>query len=492
MGPPMKKHDLCALVGVTAPEGPDFSFTHVTEDSRRVRAGSLFVAVRGEKQDGHAYAAQAAAQGAAAILGDNPDLRELAGLPYLFVKQPRWAAGIAAHALLGNPSHSMTVIGITGTNGKGCSAYLMKAILDVAGFPTANFGTLGYHIGQETFHADHTTPFGEDLADMFSRARTAGMTHVVMEASSHALEQERVAGIRFGVGAFTNLTQDHLDHHGTMDAYCQAKLKLFERLEGASAFGVVNIDDPAAERFRQAASVPCYTYGEKGECRASDVRMTPQGTQFRLRTPWGEGEASLHLIGGHNVYNALCAVAVCGRLGIGFDGIIGGLATLKAVPGRFETIETDQPFLVIVDYAHTEDGLRNVLRAARKLCAGRLITVFGCGGDRDKTKRPKMGAAAAEISDFVVLTSDNPRTEDPLRILLDAEVGLQRSGKHKGDDYVVLPDRAEAIYRAIAMARRGDVVMIAGKGHEDYQILGTTKIHFDDREVARKALEALC
>ncbi len=488
----MKKHDLCALLGIPAPAGPDFSFTHVTEDSRRVRPGSLFVAVQGEKQDGHTYATQAVSQGATAIIGDDTTLHELAGVPYLPVTVPRRAAGIIAHALLDNPSHAMTVIGITGTNGKGCSAYLTRAILDQAGFLTANFGTLGYHIGDTTYHADHTTPFGEDLAEMFGKARDAGVSHLVMEASSHALDQERVAGVRFNVGAFTNLTQDHLDHHGTMDAYCQAKLKLFQRLEGASAFGAVNADDPAGERFRQAASVPCSTYGEKGDCAASDIRMTAQGTRFRLKTPWGEGPVALHLVGEHNVYNALCAVAICGGLGVKFTDIVEGLQTLKAVPGRFETVATGQSFQVIVDYAHTEDGLRNVLRAARKICPGRLITLFGCGGDRDKTKRPKMGAVAAELSDFVVLTSDNPRTEDPLRILLDAEVGLQRSGRHKDDDYIVLSDRTEAIYRAVALARKGDVVMLAGKGHEDYQILGTTKIHFDDREVARKALEALC
>ncbi len=486
----MKKLDVCSLLECPAPDGPDFEVLAVTEDSRRIQPGTLFVAVRGEKRDGHEFAAQAAAQGAVAIAGECEGVGEMAGLPYLRVKLARQAAGVAAHALRGNPSHRLRVIGITGTNGKGCSAYLVKSILDGAGHPTANFGTLGCHIGGTTYEAAHTTPFGEDLAEIFEKALAAGMTHVVMEASSHALEQERVAGIRFNAGAFTNLTQDHLDHHGSMEDYCRAKLKLFERLEGPGAFGVVNEDDPSAKRFAQAASVACHGFGREAACRFSQPMFKPEGATFQLDTPWGSGQAFLHLLGEHNIYNALCASAICGHLGVGFEEIVAGLAALRAVPGRFEPVIAGQPFQVIVDYAHTEDGLRNVLQAARKLCTGRVITLFGCGGDRDKTKRPKMGAAAAELSDFVILTSDNPRTEDPHRILLDAEVGLQRAGKFKGDDYVVLVERREAIQLAIQKARPGDLVMIAGKGHEDYQILGTTKIHFDDREEARAALEA--
>ena len=462
----------------------------VTEDSRRVRPGTLFAAIQGEKSDGHTYAAGAVQTGAAAILGAREGLHEIEGRPYIYTPRPREAVGRIAHALAGDPSRHMTVIGITGTNGKSSTAYLTQAILNHAGYRAANLGTMGYDIGGETLPAAHTTPFGEELGRIFARAREAGMSHVVMEASSHALDQERVAGIHFQGAAFTNLTQDHLDYHADMDAYCQAKLKLFTRLEGDAPVAVVNTDDPAAPRFIGASPVPCITYGQKADCSAIQIQTRMDGTVFALRTPWGEGDAFLRLLGQHNVSNALCAAALCGGLGLSFTQIVEGLASLASVPGRFQPIDAGQDFYVIVDYAHTDDGLRNSLEAARKICKGRIITVFGCGGDRDKGKRPKMGAVAGALSDFILLTSDNPRTEDPHRILLDAEVGLQRANRQKGDDYVVLLDRAEAIHHAIALAAPGDLVMIAGKGHEDYQILGTERIHFDDREVARQALEA--
>lgn len=491
----MKKnrlHDVLACCGGCPDDSAIetlLSIGMVTEDSRRVKHGALFVAVRGGHSDGHDYAAQAVSGGARAILGDRAGITEYCGIPYVYVKEVRKAAGLIAHHLMGDPTRDMTVIGVTGTNGKSSTIFMVQRILEAAGLPTAKFGTLGYEIAGDVLPALHTTPFCEELAAHFARVRDGGMRHVVMEVSSHALDQERVAGIRFRAGAFTNLTQDHLDYHHDMESYLQSKLKLFERITGEDSFTVVNNDDPSAKAFSDASQVRCVLYGTNGEVRAESFITDIDGTRFALATPWGAQEVFMHLVGRHNVWNALCAASIAGGLGISLNAVAAGLSALDRVPGRFEAVKAGQDFHVIVDYAHTDDGLRNVLEAARGMCTGRLITVFGCGGDRDKTKRPKMGAVAAALSDVIIVTSDNPRTEDPHRILLDIEVGLQREGKRKGEDYQVIENRKEAIYTAIGLAQTGDLVMIAGKGHEDYQIIGTTRVHFDDRETARAALE---
>ena len=464
-----------------------------------MRPGAIFVAVSGVKEDGHAYAQQAVARGAVAVVGNKAEGVPGLGAPYIQVRDPRRAAGLIAHALAGDPTRDMTVLGITGTNGKSSTAYLTQSILQHASLHsdwsgkikgTANFGTMGYFINGTPHPAPHTTPFGEDLARLFQQAKEEGVSHAVMEVSSHALEQERVAGIHFQAGAFTNLTQDHLDFHEDMDAYKRAKLRLFERIEGDNRFTVVNVNDPAAPAFLAASKVRCYTFGKGGDYKASKIEVDISGTRFELKTPSGRAQVHFRLLGKHNVMNALCAAALCGGLGLPIELIASGLAALPRVPGRFEAVDAGQNFFVIVDYAHTEDGLLNVLQAARKICKNRLITLFGCGGDRDKGKRAKMAAVAARYSDYSIITSDNPRTEDPHRILLDVEVGMQHAGKRKDDDYLVIENRADAIRTAIDMARAGDFVMIAGKGHEDYQILGTERIHFDDREVARGVLEA--
>lgn len=484
----MTLRDVLRLLHCDDRSAGDVSVTSTTEDSRRVRPGTVFVAVAGEHQDGHDYAADAVAKGAVAVIGNRVQTSEWSGVPYVHHDKPRKALGILAHALAGDPTQHLTVIGVTGTNGKSSTVLLTQRILRHTGAKTACFGTLGYDVGGVVSTAPHTTPFGEDLADLFRRAREAGDTHAVMEVSSHSLEQERVAGVRFSVGAFTNLTQDHLDYHHDMDQYLKAKLMLFERIEGKGCFTVVNADDPSSKAFVSASRVPCYTYGASADCRAANIRMSTSQTSFHLRTPWGEGECTTGLLGRHNVSNALCAAALCGGLDIPVDRICSGIAALNSVPGRFERIESDRGFQVVVDYAHTDDGLRNVLQAAREICRGKVVLVFGCGGDRDKGKRPKMGNVAAELADYSFVTSDNPRTENPERILLDIEVGLQHAGRRKYDDYVLIPDRTTAIREAIGRARPGDLVLIAGKGHEDYQILGTQRIHFDDREVARSIL----
>ena len=485
----MRLSQVQSLLGCSVPTGADAEVVAVTEDSRRVTPGAVFVAAPGVRSDGHAYVEQAVKAGAVAVMGDRPGMTEMAGVPYLYAARPRQALGVLAHALAGNPSRDLTVVGITGTNGKSSSVLLTQHVLNTCGYAAAAFGTIGYDIAGTIMPAPHTTPFGEDLAEMFRHARDAQQTHVVMEVSSHALDQDRVAGIDFDVAAFTNLTQDHLDYHPDMDSYCRAKLRLFESIEGPGRFTVVNRDDPRAPDFIAASKAPCYTYGRDGDCRATDVAFGIDRATFMAATPWGSGRFEMALLGNHNVSNALCVIAICGGLGLPFARIAEGIGSLPRVPGRFERVDAGQDFHVIVDYAHTEDGLQNVLRAAREICAKRVIVVFGCGGDRDKTKRPKMAAAVARLADFAIITSDNPRTEDPLAIIADVEAGMAASGKKRDRDYDVIPDRATAIRQAIEMAHGGDLVMIAGKGHEDYQILGTQRIHFDDREVARAVIE---
>lgn len=473
----------------------DTNICGITEDSRKVHNGFVFTAIPGEHSQGWNYIPEAIDKGAIAVIGlpqlpeEYLNLLREKNVPYFAHENPRYILGEVAHYLAGNPTQSMVVIGITGTNGKTSTTFLVESILREKGISTARFGTLGYTIGEQSIEAVHTTPFNEELVCLFSKAKEAGITHVVMEVSSHSLAQERVAGIHFTVGAFTNLTQDHLDYHKTMEDYLKAKLKLFESLEGENTFGVVNKSDPHADQFIQHCKSRYVTYGMKGDYWASDIEVSMKDTRFILHTPIGEGEVKLSLIGKHNVFNALCASAIAGELGIPLKDIQKGLKNLKSVPGRFELIEEGQEFTVVVDYAHTDDGLNHVLQTARSLTRGKVIVVFGCGGDRDKTKRPKMGAVAGKLADIIILTSDNPRTEDIKLILLDIEVGVQKMGRYKGEDYFVIENREEAIQFALDRAKPNDIVIIAGKGHEPYQIIGTQRLPFDDREVARKFLK---
>jgi UDP-N-acetylmuramoyl-L-alanyl-D-glutamate--2,6-diaminopimelate ligase len=480
---------LGSIVGIEYDVGGDRSFSHITEDSRKVVPGSLFVAVTGENVDGHDYIPQAREQGAVAVLGNRPDQVYVEGLPYLYAEYPRRVLGKTAHALAGDPTQDMTVIGVTGTNGKSSTVCLVQSILEAWGKKAAAFGTLGYWVGGKKTEAPHTTPFAEDLAGMFGCARDKGVTHAVMEVSSHALEQERVAGIQFAAAVFTNLTQDHLDYHGTMEEYAAQKIKLFQQIN-ESGVTIANADDPFAKLFRDASRATHLTFGNKGDCRVVKAKHGTHSTHLLLVTPWGPAEITTQLLGAHNIANILGAVTVCGGLGVPVDSIVRGVESLRAIPGRFEDVDAGQEFRVIVDYAHTEDGLRNVLRAAREICTGSIITVFGCGGDRDQTKRSKMGAAALEGSDYCIVTSDNPRSESPERILMDIEQGIQHHGGKRGEDYEIIDDRADAIHAGLARAKQGDLVLVAGKGHEDYQILNSGRIHFDDREAARTWLEA--
>ena len=473
----------------------EVGISDVTDDSRRVKPGSVFVAVKGLQVDGHAYVRQALAAGASAVVIQEPSLKAPAAVPVIRVRDTRRALGLLASRLHHDPSARLRVIGITGTNGKTTVSYLCKGLLEAAGRRVGLIGTVAYQIGSERLAAAHTTPGAVELQVLLARMVDDGMDAAVMEASSHALALDRTAGCEFDVAVFTNLTQDHLDFHADMEDYFQAKLRLFAGLAAPGIKrgpkrAIVNLDDARGARVSSATIVPVWTYAVKhrADIQARDIRLSIAGTTFTAVTPAGPFQVESRLVGEHNVYNILAAVGVGLQEGLSPDTIRRGLLAVTTVPGRFERVEAGQDFSVIVDYAHTEDALARLLAAARALKTGRIITVFGCGGDRDRGKRPKMGRVAAEQSDVVILTSDNPRTEDPMAIIREVEAGVRAALDPARTRYQVIADRKLAIEAAIREAKRGDMVLLAGKGHEDYQILGNTKIHFDDREVAREVL----
>jgi UDP-N-acetylmuramoyl-L-alanyl-D-glutamate--2,6-diaminopimelate ligase len=460
-----------------------------------VATGSLFVAVKGERVDGHRYVAQAIHSGAAAIVGQESVERE--SLPFIKVADSRKALGLIGSRFHGDPSARLNMIGVTGTNGKTTTTYLCKALLEGMGHRVGLIGTVAYQIGSETIPASHTTPGALELQGLLAKMTDTHMDSVVMEVSSHALAMDRTAGCEYDVAVFTNLTQDHLDYHRTMEEYFQAKLRLFTQLGQGKKTGqraVVNMDDPRGPYVRAACRVPVWGFGMKGraDLQAENVRLSMNGSTFSAATPAGVFTVESPLVGEHNVYNLLGAIGVALHAGATCDQVREAVASLGNVPGRFERVSAGQDFMVVVDYAHTEDALVRLLTAAQALKTHRIITVFGCGGDRDRGKRPRMGRAAVEYSDVVVLTSDNPRTEDPMAILREVEVGVREALQARSHvEYHLIADRREAIGAAVRLAQTGDIVLIAGKGHEDYQILGTKKVHFDDREVAREAIQQL-
>jgi len=458
----------------------------ITYDSRQVKPGDLFVCVPGFKVDGHDYVAQAREKGAVALIVE----RELElELPQVVVTNTRRAMSFLAANFYGQPQQNLEVIGVTGTNGKTTTTHLIKAILEANGHTTALMGTLYGLVGNHREDMHHTTPEAMDILRFFRLALEQGASHMVMEVSSHALDLDRVASIPFGAAIFTNLTQDHLDYHHTLDEYRQAKLKLFRELASDKP-AIINLDDPSAEYFLTAASGPTITYGLDpiAQVRAQEVQIALTGTSFQLVYGQQMVALNLKLVGMFSVYNVLAAAGYAYAQGIDVAVVKKAVEAVAGVAGRYETVEVGQAFAVVVDYAHTPDGLENVLKTSVGIKTNRLITVFGCGGDRDRTKRPIMGEISARYSDFTVVTSDNPRTEDPLAIIEEIIPGVKRVA---GADFVVEPDRREAIRRALTMAEPGDLVMIAGKGHEDYQLVGNQVLHFDDREVARKILEAI-
>lgn len=474
----------------------------VAYDSRKVEPGYLFVCVKGLQSDGHDFIAQAVAKGATALLVEtNP---EKLNLPQEVMKKLSWVQtdstreglALVSARFYGFPGDKLNMIGVTGTNGKTTITYLVEALLRAKGEKVGLIGTICNKIGDEILPVTNTTPLPLELQQLLAMFLDKGAGYCVMEVSSHALELERVTGIEFDLGIFTNLTQDHLDFHVTMENYRAAKAKLFSGLnpEGKKArtkYGIINVDDPAGPYMVQQCRGKVITYGmgQTAQVRAEDVLVTATGVAFTAITPAGTARFQLHLTGLFNVYNSLAAISIGLAEDLELSVIKQVLESVPGVAGRFETVNEGQPFGVIVDYAHTPDSLKNVLKTARELVQGRLITVFGCGGDRDKTKRPIMGSIAAQLSDFSVITSDNPRSEDPEAILNDVEAGVKEIvGK---DKYIKIADRREAISKALKMANPGDLVMIAGKGHETYQIIGSRTQPFDDREVARQYLREL-
>ncbi len=473
---------------------PDVS--SVEYDSRRVKPGCAFVAMRGESSDGNRFIDQAIQAGAVAIITDSPQENPREGVAWALVPHGRRALARVSQNFYRHPAERLAIVGITGTNGKSTTAFLIEAIWSAAGRKSALIGTIEYHVAGRIYPAPHTTPEALELARLFHEAVAQGANDAVMEVSSHALAQQRVFGIPFDVAVFTNLTRDHLDYHKSMDEYFAAKRALFEGVgTDPPRAAVTNLDDEYGAKlaeFSRKRSAVLLTYGwTRGDFRTEKVDIAPRGTRFDLVTPEEKIAIFSPLIGKVNVYNILSAAASCWARGCKAQAIASGVAALTHVPGRFQRVDCGQPFTVVVDYAHTDDALRNLTALAREFVTrdkanGRVITVFGCGGDRDRAKRPLMGEAAGRGSDFVVLTSDNPRSEDPRAIINDAIVGLQKSGVK----YTIEVDRRKAVALAINEARPGDIVLLAGKGHEKMQVTREGSHPFDDVEVAREILKA--
>lgn len=485
--------DLAHRIGADKIGDSGNSVTDVTHDSRQVREGTLFVAIKGHTMDGHRFIDDVIRRGAAGIVSEYDPPTGFQGA-WLKVKHAREALAKAAAVINGNPSHELDLIGITGTNGKTTTTFLCFALAEAAGIKPAMLTTVEYRVGEKSEEAVRTTPEASDTNRFLRRAVDDGCKMAAMEASSQAIDLHRCDWLRFKVAVFTNLTQDHLDYHHTMENYFDAKKKLFDgRLGEPPAVSVVNIDDEWGRKLideLRASSQRVVTYSQRTDADVTaeeiDVSLI-LGTSFVLKTPIGEKKILSPLVGRPHVYNMLAATGAAIELGYDLDSIEKGLAACAGAPGRFERVPNDRGFAVVVDYAHTDDALLNTLKTARELTTGRIITVFGCGGDRDKTKRIPMGRVAGENSDLAIITSDNPRTEDPMEIIREIEIGVKQTGRQ----YEVAADRRDAIFRAVLLARESDVVIIAGKGHENYQIVGNDKFHFDDREVAKEALERI-
>jgi UDP-N-acetylmuramoyl-L-alanyl-D-glutamate--2,6-diaminopimelate ligase len=504
----MNWHDLIAEVTAVGSAGASDApiagpITGIEYDSRRVRPGSVFVAMKGGTTDGNRFVDKAIAAGALGIITDSAQTFDhlavyQAGLPVLEVEHGRRALAQASAAFFGHPERALAATGITGTNGKTTTAFLIESLLNAAHRSTVLIGTIECHIAGEVRPSVHTTPESRDLFELMAEGAARGATELVTEISSHALDQGRAFGINFDVAVFTNLTRDHLDYHQTMDNYFAAKRLLFDGTKyPAPRVAVINAGDPRSEELAIAArkaGAEIRTYGIGGagcgDWRAVRHALTPSGATIDLETPAGSARVFSRLAGEVNVLNLLAAITAAHARDVSFGSLVDSAARLQPVPGRFQPVDAGQPFTVIVDYAHTDDALRNLTALARQIATPRnqrVITLFGCGGDRDRTKRPKMGEAAGRGSDFVVATSDNPRSEDPLAILAEVEPGLRSTGI----EYTIEPDRAVAIRLALEAAAPGDVVLLAGKGHEKEQILADRTIPFDDAEIARSTLAEL-
>lgn len=464
---------------------------NIEHDSRKVSEGSLFVCMEGMHFDGHKFINQAKDLGAVAILTTHENISLPENISAIVVPDLLKSLAVIVPYFYDYPSKKMRVIGITGTNGKTTTTYLIREILKSVGYKVGLIGTIQMMIDEEIFPMHNTTPNVIELQKIFCNMLEKNIDYVVMEVSSHAIAENRIAGIEFDTAIFTNLTQDHLDFHKTMENYKLTKAKLFEIVSRSgkkeNKNSVINLDDPAGEEMLKHSSCKKITYGieKNSDVRAVDIDIKSTGTNFKIRSDFGSMKLNLHLTGIFNVYNILAAVGAALAENISPEKIKISLENFRSVPGRFERIFADIPFEIIVDYAHTPDGMKNVLETARQIVRNKIITVFGCGGDRDKTKRPVMGKIAAELSDIVIATSDNPRTENPEEILNEIEVGVKEKIGEK--IYKKISDRRKAIFHAVEIAEKGDIILILGKGHENYQILKDETIHFDDREVAEDA-----
>lgn len=484
-----------ALPGARLTGASDVKVSTIAYDSRKAGPGALFVALRGARVDGHSFVPQAVASGASAVMVEEaPNIPLPSSAAVIRVPDTRLALAQAASILYHNPSASLQVFAVTGTNGKTSTTYLIESILRAAGKTTGVIGTLGARVNDDDIPIAHTTPESSDLQQLFARMVDKGVSSVAMEASSHAIAQRRMDCTRVDSAIFTNLTQDHLDFHRTMEEYFQVKARLFGRFaeeSGKDFASVINVDDAwGRERLVPLAGGRLCTYGSAPDAlyHFSNARSGTSGTSFTVACPQGSARIELRLGGFFMVYNALAAAAACLDRGISLDTVCRGLEQVTGVPGRFEVIESDQDFAVIVDYAHTPDGLENVLSSARRLDGARIIAVFGCGGDRDPAKRPIMGEIACRLADIPILTSDNPRSEAPEAIAQDILAGVASEERSR---VIVQLDRRAAIEEACQIARQGDIVVIAGKGHETYQIFADRTIDFDDRLVVKESLEKL-
>jgi len=512
----MRLHDLLNSISRQLPlQAGNPEITFLTCDSRQVKPGTLFFALRGATVDGHRFIPAAIEAGAAAIVQEEP-ASSSTNIPLIVVEDARNAMAHIAAAFNGNPTSTRPLIGITGTNGKTTTTYLIEGILRAAGMQPAVLGTISYRFGSTRIEASHTTPESTELQGAFRKLAESGAQSYIMEVSSHSLEQKRVDGCHFDVGIFSNLTRDHLDYHGDMESYLSAKNRLFTKLlqpDSLKPFrrGVINMDDSYGARIAATAACPVITFGIAGEwdVHPKEVALTVHGISGLLATPKGEFQFASRLLGRFNLYNILAAVSAGIALDLPLPTIRDGIENHTVVPGRMERVENSHGVICLVDYAHTGDALENALTTIQEIAQRRIITVFGCGGDRDNGKRPIMGKIAVQLSDLAIVTSDNPRTEDPEKILEQIKAGitdvpptlqgecraelLREYQTHELVDgfsdkgFVVMENRHEAIHLAIRLARPGDIVLLAGKGHEDYQIIGTTKHHFDDREEAALA-----
>jgi len=486
----MKLEDITKLIQPILVRGPiDQEIEGIAYDSRQVRQNYLFVAVPGGHVNGEDYIDDAIRRGAVAVVSQK-DVWTKRSVAHIHVENARLALAEISSAYYGHPSQRLEMFGITGTNGKTTTSFMIRSILVKAGRPAGLIGTVRYEMGERVIPATRTTPEATDIQFMLDRMINSGCDSAVMEVSSHALDQQRVWGVAFDVGIFTNLSRDHLDYHGTMDRYFNAKCQLFRSLGqfGKSSVAVINMDDEWGMKIAaiNGLQADLITYGEHPGAMvcATGIELGPDGSAFHVRTPWGEGRVELNMPGRHNISNALAAIAATGSRGVSLQVIIDAFRAMEQVPGRLQKFTSRRKVTVLVDYAHTDDALQRVLQTIREFSRGRVTVVFGCGGNRDVSKRPAMGAVAAQLADHVILTNDNPRHENPLDIIKQIEQGIPR-----GTSYEVEPDREFAIAAAIARARPGDVVLVAGKGHENYQEFANSITPFDDCQIVAKYLD---